>query len=60
MKAWFQVHPLLGGILGGILGVCAALVVWHLYVDHRDLHAVISFLNQAIQNQQQAAKPIGK
>lgn len=40
----------------GVLGVLAALVAWHVYIDHQNLHALVLMVQQQ-QQQRQAAPP---
>lgn len=54
MTVWMKAHPVLSGMIGGVAGVGVSLLVWHLYIDHRNLHEVITFLNQAVANQAKA------
>lgn len=51
MLAAFARHPVTKGLLGGMIGVALALGVFHLYVDHEYLHAIV----RLVQQQQQAA-----
>lgn len=39
----------------GLLGMALFWGAWHLYIDHANLHAVVTFLEQA--QRQQAQKP---
>lgn len=40
----------------GLLGVLVALAAWHLYLDHRNLHALVDLVRQS-QSRQDAAAP---
>lgn len=45
------------GLIGGVLGVALALFLWHAWIDHAALHALIDLVNANAQRAQQQAQP---
>jgi len=46
----------IAGVLTGVLGFALAWSAWHLYIDHQDLHALIT-IEQARRSAPVAAGP---
>lgn len=40
----------------GLLGAALALVLWHAYLDHQNLHALVTMVQQARAQQAEPAK----
>ena len=48
-QLWTRLGPFATGVLGAMLGGLISLGLWHLWVDHQNLHALVRLVQQSQQ-----------